>query len=294
MNPDSLDLSVILVSYNSCVLLEACLRSLTSSLADFPYEIILVDNASQDGTVEMVEHAFPEVRLIRNRENLGYPIANNQGIAAARGEQVLLLNPDTEVLPGAFERLITELRDRPRAGAVAPILRLPSGRIQVSFGWSVGFLSELAKKLALNRYLSRWAGRTKSPRKVGWLGGACLLIRSEVLEQVGGFDEMFFLYFEDIDLSYRIRKLGFDLYLVPEVEIRHVGGAATSALGLAGRFHYRRSQLRFYRKHTSPLSRWFLKGYLRLNFWVLYLRGKIRRTGDLDMRKRFFSLLGEQ
>ncbi len=293
MNPGGRGLSVILVSYNARAPLEACLRSLTTSVADIPHEIIVVDNASQDGTAEMVERAFPEVRLIRNRENLGYPKANNQGVAAAEGEFVLLLNPDTEVPPGAPDRLMAELRARPRAGAVAPVLRLPSGRIQVSFGWSVGFLSESAKKLVLNRFLSRWAEKHRSPRKMGWLGGACLLIRREVLEQVRGFDETFFLYFEDIDLCYRIRNLGFDLYLVPDVEIRHVGGASISGLRLLGRFHYRRSQLRFYRKHASLVSRWCLKSYLWLNFCVLYARGKWERAGDMDLRRRFFRLLRE-
>jgi GT2 family glycosyltransferase len=293
MRTDGLSLSVILVSYNALPYLEACLRSLTSSLAAVEHEIIVVDNASEDGSAAVVERTFPQVHLIRNRENLGYPRANNQGIAAAGGEYVLLLNPDTEVLPGALDHLMAELHARSRAGAAAPILRLPSGRIQVSFGWSVNFLSEFAKKLILNRYLSRWAETHKAARKVGWLGGACILIRREVLELVGGFDETFFLYFEDIDLCYRIRDMGFDLYLVPKVEIRHVGGASTSGLNLLGRFHYRRSQLRFYRKHASPLSRWCLKGYLWLDFWGLYFRGKIKRAADMDLRKRFFGLLRE-
>jgi GT2 family glycosyltransferase len=294
MNQGQVALSVVLVSFNARELLDGCLRSLATALTGLTYEIIVVDNASQDGAADMVAERFPGVRLLRNTENLGYPKANNQGIAAAGGTFVLLLNPDTKVPPGVLERLLDEMKCRPEAGGVAPVLRLPTGSIQVSFGRKVNVVTESVKKLFGNRWLSRRADRDKQTREVFWLGGACLLTRRAILEEAGGFDERFFLYFEDIDLCFRIRGLGWRLYLVPGAEIAHVGGASTSGLNLLGRYHYRRSQIYFYRKHGSGLSRLALKAYLGVTFCTLYLKGILGRTGDMDQRKRFFTLLREK
>lgn len=294
MSSSPLTLSVILVTYNSRDFLPACLDSLKRSLEAAPHEIIVVDNASSDGSADYVAQTFPDIRLIANQENRGYPIANNQGIALARAEYVLLLNPDTTVGPGVLMRLVDEMRAKPEVGVSAPALRLPSGRIQISFGGKVNAISEAAKKLFLNRLLSRRIERDKRPRPVGWLGGACLLCRSEVLEAVQGFDERFFLYFEDIDLCFRIRELGKVLLYIPALEIRHEGGASTSGSSMQSRFHYRRSQLYFYRKHASGLSLLFLKGYLRMSFCGLWLRGFVGRTGDMDLRRRFFTLLRDR
>jgi N-acetylglucosaminyl-diphospho-decaprenol L-rhamnosyltransferase len=289
-----LTLSVILVSYNSRDFLPACLESLAENLEAVPHEIIVVDNASSDGSADWVAETAPNVRLIANRENKGYPIANNQGIAVARGEYVLLLNPDTIVGPGVLMKLVEEMNTKPQVGVSAPALRLPSGRIQVSFGGKVNVINEAAKKLFRNRLQSRRIERDKRARSVGWLGGACLLCRNEVLKAVQGFDERFFLYFEDIDLCFRIRALGKDLLYVPALEIRHEGGASTSASSLQSRFHYRRSQLHFYRKHESGFSLLSLKVYLWISFCGLWLRGLMGRTGDMDLRNRFFTLLRDR
>lgn len=294
MNPPPVALSVVLVSYNSREFLPACLGSLKEHLGDIPHEIIVVDNASADGSADWVGRAFPDVHLIVNRENRGYPIANNQGIDVAQGEYVLLLNPDTTVGPGVFATLIEEMRAKPLVGVSAPALRLPSGEIQISFGNKVNFITEAVKKLFWNRLLSRRIERDKRPRSVGWLGGACLLCRSEALETVQGFDERFFLYFEDIDLCFRIRALGRDLLYIPTLEIRHEGGASTSGASLQSRFHYRRSQLYFYRKHAGGFSLLTLKLYLWFSFCGLWLRGFVGRTGDMDLRKRFFKLLRDR
>ncbi len=294
MNQGAIELSVVLVSFNARELLDGCLRSLENALTGLVHEVIVVDNASQDGAADMVAERFPGVRLLRNAENLGYPKANNQGIAAAGGAHVMLLNPDTEVPPGVMGRLLAEMKDRPEAGGVAPALRLPSGRIQVSFGRRVNVMTESVKKLFGNRWLSRRVDKDKKTREVFWLGGACLLTRRDALEKTGGFDERFFLYFEDIDLCFRIRGLGWRLYLVPGAEILHEGGASTSGLNLLSRYHYRRSQLYFYRKHGSALSCLALKAYLSVTFCALYLQGVLQRAGDLDLRKRFFALLGEK
>jgi GT2 family glycosyltransferase len=288
------ELSLVLVTYNSRKFLDSCLSSLAAGLEKIPHEIIVVDNASQDGTADRVAEAYPGVRLFRNSENLGYPKANNQGIAAASGPFILLLNPDTEVIPGVLERLLAEIKLRPDAGGVAPVLRLPSGAIQVSFGKRIGLGAEIIKKLVGNRFLSRQADRKKEIREMGWLGGACLLTRKEALEGVKGFDEHFFLYFEDIDLCYRIREAGWKLWLLPELQIRHLGGGSTSGASLFSRFHYRRSQLYFYRKHARGLPRLGLKLYLILTFVGLYIKGALEHSPDMESRRRFFSLLREK
>ncbi len=288
------ELSLVLVTYNSQEFIEECLNSLSAGLDKIPHEIIVVDNASQDGTADRILESHPEVRLLRNSENLGYPRANNQGIAAASGPFILLLNPDTHVGPGVLQKLLAEIERRPEAGGVAPVLRLPSGKLQVSFGKRIGLGVELVKKLAGNRFLSWQADRKKEIREMGWLGGACLLIRKKALESIAGFDEHFFLYFEDIDLCYRIREAGWTLWLVPELEIGHAGGGSTSITALFSRFHYRRSQIYFYRKHVPRLSRLGLKIYLFLTFVGLYLQGALTRSPDMQSRRRFFGLLREK
>ncbi len=287
-------LSLVLVTYNSRQFIEGCLNSLAAGLEKIPHEIIVVDNASQDGTADRVAGSYPGVRLFRNSENLGYPRANNQGMAAACGPFILLLNPDTLVAPGVLNKLLAEIERRPEAGGAAPVLRLPSGVLQVSFGKRISLVAELVKKLVGNRILSRQAERKKEIREMGWLGGACLLVRKEAVTSIAGFDEHFFLYFEDIDLCYRIREAGWTLLLVPELEIRHLGGGSTSGTALFSRFHYRRSQIYFYRKHASLLSRLGLKFYLFWTFVGLYVKGLFERSPDMQSRRRFFNLLREE
>jgi GT2 family glycosyltransferase len=255
------DLAVVIVSWRTRELLRSCLQSLRAALGDRleagAAELIVVDNASGDGTVEMVQAEFAEVRLIANKENRGYAAGNNQGIDAARGRNVMLLNPDTEVPREAVERLEACLEERPRVGAVAPMLVHPDGRPQASLR---GFPTPLAllgavtgvARLApdgsplaayLPRSLPSEAGPVDQPM------ASCLLFRGEALRAVGRFDETFPIFFNDVDLCWRLRQAGWEIWFDPEARVVHHGGASTRQVRLAMLWESHRGLHRYYRKH---------------------------------------------
>jgi len=263
------ELSVIIVNYNDRAHLPACLSSLEKALSSLSVEVILVDNQSGDGSPALVRSSFPWARLIENDQNVGYPRANNIGFRQSHGEYVLFLNTDTVLPEGALPALLAEIKARPEIGAVGPALVHEDGRFQVSFGKARGLFSEIRQKLILNPYFRIALRHSRKPRAVGWLSGACLLVRRAAIEAAGLFDEAFFLYFEDIDLCRRISGQGFRLVFHPAVQVSHVGGAATSGRRWQSRLEYRRSQLRFYKKHNSLLSLRLLKLYLKLKIFAL-------------------------
>ncbi len=265
------ELTVILVNFNDRAHLGDCLSSVEKGASRLAAEVILVDNHSQDGSPDLVRTAFPWVKLIQNEENLGYARANNIGIKASSGEFILFLNTDTVVPPEALPALVAELGARPQVGAVGPALVHKSGRYQVSFGGRRNFFSEIWQKLFLNPYYKSVLGRSLKPRDVRWVSGACLLARRTAVEEVGFFDEHFFLYFEDIDLCLRMREKGWKVVFFPGIRIAHTGAATTSSLKFQTRLEYRRSQVYFYRKHNSRASAIFLSIFLRLNFALAVL-----------------------
>jgi len=231
------DLSIVIVNWNTRELLRACLRSLETALAGdgLETETIVVDNASADGSAAMVASDFPWARLIANAENRNYAAGNNQGLALAAGEFVLLLNPDTEVPPGALQALIAFLRENPRAGAVSPALVHPDGRLQPSVR---GFPTPRAltgEMTGLARLFpkSEWAGYRvldpagDTPTSVDQPMASAFLVRKAALDQVGHFDEEFPLFFNDVDLCFRLKQAGWEIYYDPRVKIVHVGGAST-------------------------------------------------------------------
>ncbi len=274
------ELSVVLVNYNDRAHLPACLSSLAKAVSGLSAEVVLVDNHSSDASPELVRSTFPWVRLIENDKNVGYPRANNIGFRQSRGEYVLFLNTDTVVPGDALAELLAEIKARPELGAVGPALVHQNGRFQVSFGKRVGFFPEIRQKLILNPYYSIVLRHSQEPREVGWLSGACLLARRVAVEEAGLFDEEFFLYFEDIDLCRRITDQGFKLVVIPAVRVSHIGGAATSARRWQSRLEYRRSQLRFYKKHNSLLSLRLLRLYLKLTILALGLRASTRKDEE--------------
>lgn len=287
------ELSVILINYNDKDNLKECLLSLQEHLSPSLAEILVVDNSSSDGSVDFLQQHFPEVRLICNSENVGYARANNQGIRESRGKYILLLNTDTVVYPYTLNVLLEEIKANVRAGAAGPLLFSRSGECQVSFGRKVSFWGELLQKGFLNAYFKSKLKRSKKKREVDWLSGACLMSRRDVLEEAGLFDGSFFLYFEDIDLCTRIRQKGWTLIFQPQARVLHKGGASTSNKRLLSRFHYRKSQLYFYRKHNSRASLFFLRVYLRLIFFVLWALAFGKRREDREMRRKFWTLLSE-
>jgi GT2 family glycosyltransferase len=287
-------LSVLLVNYNDRENLSRCLDSLKSHIRDIPHEIIVVDNDSSDGSQEFIRESHPDVKLILSRENIGFARANNLGLQECRGEFILLLNTDTVVMPDAIDILMEAIRSSPGLGAVGPALFLKEKNYQVSFGRRVSFWPELLQKGFLNHFYRIKLRFFPKPRTVGWLSAACLLAKHSVLKNVGYFDENFFLYFEDIDLCVRIRKSGYDLLFQPRAKVSHIGGATTSNMKWLSRFHYRKSQLYFYRKHNSRAAQFMLRSYLWLSFMLNLLSGHLRGAKDLEERRQLIGLLREQ
>ena len=286
--------SIVIVNYNDRRRLLECLASVRRDPGAAEYEILVVDNASTDGSPEAVCGEFPGVRLIVNPENVGFSKANNQGVAQSRGAFLFFLNTDTLVPPGAIAALLERLRSDPSAGAAGPALVHGPGDYQVSFGNRVGYAAQIFQKFVLNPRYKRALRKRRPEREVGWLSAACLLCRREAFERAGGFDERFFLYFEDIDLCFRIRKAGWKLLFVPAVEVKHEGGATTSAspaVRAASRFEYRRSQFRFYEKHSSRISRRLLRASLRANVAILGLRGAFRGEAGRALKAHYRTLL---
>lgn len=255
-----IDLSIIILSWNTAALLADCLRSIPDGARDLTYDVIVVDNASTDGSAERVANDFPEVKLIRNRQNVGYARGNNQGLAASSGRYVLLLNSDTRLKPQALTQLVAFMEQQRDAGAVSPRLVLPGGEPQAfAFGGdpSIGYLIKRGVyRLLWRRPIHDW--RTTQIQTVDWVSGACLLTRREVLEQIGGLDENIFMYFEDADWCKRIRAAGWAIYFNPQIEIVHLGGQSLKQNPAARRGYYRSLDY-YYRKHFGRLPRLLLR-----------------------------------
>jgi GT2 family glycosyltransferase len=268
------DVSVVVVSWRTRELTLACLAALEADAASgrVAAETIVVDNASGDGTVEAVRRAFPRADVVASDRNLGFAAGCNLGVARARGRHVLMLNPDAEVAPGTLAALAGFLDGTPRAGAVGCRLVSPSGEPQFScgrfltpfnqFGETLG-LSRLAPVAALRRsYASEELDADAV--EVDWAVGACLAVRREALDEVGGLDERFFMYAEDEDLCYRLRAAGWGVYLLPRLRVAHAGGASAAQALDAMRAAARASQTAFVRKHAGPARAALFSALMRL------------------------------
>ena len=288
------ELSIIITNYNVKDYLRDCLSSINKNFSSSDAETIVIDNSSSDGSPEFIEKNFPRVKLIRNHINLGYAKANNQGIKEAKGEFILLLNPDTVILPGAMDILRDEMRFTPTVGAIGPALLSGENHFQVSFGREISFCNEVLQKSLLNHYFRLKLKKMQKKREVAWLSGACILTRRSLLEEIGLFDEDFFLFFEDIDLCRRIRKNGWELIFLPQAKIFHMGGGSTAKLKKPSLYHYRKSQLIYYKKHGSRLSIFLLHVYLRINFALLYISNLFKSSEDNKFVRNLFHLLKKE
>jgi hypothetical protein len=260
--------SAVIVSFNTRDGLLRCLGALLAH-AGVPVEAIVVDNASTDGSVEAVQTRFPGTRIIVNPANFGFSRANNAGLRAARGEYRLVLNSDCEVSPGAVEALCAVLDARPDVGVVGPRTLGGDGRPQVSFGSALRPLAEWRQgrlvrgvKAGHADALRRAAALSEREQEPDWVSASCLLARRAALEAVGGFDESFFLYEEDVDLCLRIRGAGWRVVYTPAASVvHHLGRSMDQAPSLA-RLEYHRSHLRYYRKHNGAAQVLALRAWM--------------------------------
>lgn len=250
------DLSVSIVNWNTKDILRNCLKSIYESTHRISYEIFVVDNASSDGSPEMVEKEFPRVKLIKNKQNLGFAKANNQAIKLSDGRYILLLNSDTIVLDGALDKMVEFMEDHPDAGAAGCKLLNPDGSLQKSISNFPSLITAFWTNSLLRRFFpkARIEDIISSPKSYLTIGevdsviGAFLILRSTVVRLTGSLDEGFFMYREETDLCYRIRKAGWKVYFYPLAEIIHLGGASTETVKRESFIRMRRSSYRFYRK----------------------------------------------
>lgn len=249
-------LSIVIVTYNSCADVDCCLASLARHRPTVDHEIVVVDNASPDGTASFVRERWPAVRVFDAGGNLGFARANNIGIRETVGELVLLLNPDTLVGAGAIDTLVGALEARPDAAIAGPRIVDADGRAELSFGSMMSPLVELRQKVLVRGHdrgvplISSYVERvTRRPRDVDWVSGACLLVRRTVADAVGLMDERYFMYAEDVDFCAAVRAQGRTVLFAPDAVITHLRGRSAATARSATDAAYRRSQLAFYAKH---------------------------------------------
>jgi hypothetical protein len=271
-------LSIIVISYKTTQITKNCIESILKSSISVPYEIIIIDNASTDDTVEKLKALhleYSNVRIIENKENVGFAKANNQGAKLAQAPHILLLNSDTLVLDNAIDKLYSFFKkheqtmqflggklfnnDKTAQASCGPFYSLP-----IIFG-------------ALFLKGDYWGLTRYSPNKtieVDWISGACILTKKEYFEKIGGFDEKIFMYMDEIDLLYRAKQAGFRVWFYPEARFFHLGSASSSGKTYPILQVYR-GFLYFYRKHHGPLSIFLLTCMLQLKALISLVIGKL-------------------
>lgn len=253
-----MDLSVVIVTHNHAEFLPACLQSLKPAMRHLSMEVFVIDNCSTDESAVLVHSYLPEVHLIVNDRRHGFAANNNTGMRLAKGDFILLMNPDTEACPGALETLVTYMSAHPDAGLCGAQLRFPDGSVQPSCRRFPTMRSVIARRTPLRRFLKESNFNLRHlmqdvdhtlEQEVDWMLGACLMTRREALNDVGLMDEGYYLYVEDIDWAYRMHKRGWKVIYVPMAQMIHHHQAATDRHWLTWRtwVHYR-GMARFVRK----------------------------------------------
>ena len=279
------DLSVVIVNWNVRDLLRRCLHSILANLQTCALAnlcIIVVDNASTDDSVEMVQAEFPTVHVIANAENRGFPAANNQGLAVAQGRYILLLNPDTEVVGDALATMVAFADAHPDVGMVGPQLLNTDGSVQSSRRrfptLATGFLeSTWLERYTPRRLLERYEFLDQPDdvvQDVDWLYGAAFMARREAIEQVGPMDEGFFMYSEELDWCRRFREAGWRVVYLPTAQIVHHEGKSSEQVVAARHIHFQTSKVRYFRKYHGRVVAEVLRLFLLGSYvWQLGLEG---------------------
>lgn len=274
MNNLHIQFSICIVTFQARTYLHECLTTLYEETVDISKEVVVVDNGSNDGTEEMLNAEFPEVQLIKNSSNTGYTAPMNQALRASSGRYLVQLNPDTVTLPGTFQNLIGFMDQNPRAGICGPKVLNEDGTLQgpcrrgeprplavIGYTFRLGRL--FPKNKILNEYLLSYRDENETHQVAG-VSGSCMVIRREVVEQIGYLDEKFFAYQEDADYCRRARDVGWQVFYVPIAQIIHYGGKGGSRVQpWRSIWEWHMSYFRYYRKHLS-------RDYIFLFNWLYY------------------------
>lgn len=286
-----MDVSILILNYKTCELTLGAIRSVYQSDTSYRYEIILVDNHSDDGSVERFRTEFPEIPLIANDENVGFAKANNQAMELAKGRYVLLLNSDTVIRSDTLETMIRFMDEHPNVGASGCKIVLPDGSLDkackrgfptpsASFYYAFGFSKLFPRVPRFNRYQLGYLDPDQA-YPVDCLVGAFMLVRREAIDQVGGLDEQFFMYGEDIDWCYRIKQAGWDIWYYPKTTVVHFKGASSRRKPFKIIYEFHRAMALFHRKHFqrnySFLVNAAVYAGILLKFMLSLLRNKLLR-----------------
>lgn len=279
-----MDLSIVIVNWNTRELLRRCLESIYANVPPLSFEVFVVDNASIDGSADMVASKFPSAELIRSEQNLGFSAGNNLAIRKASGSYLLLLNPDAELLPGSVQEMVKFAESNPDIALVGPKLLNTDGSLQKNGRMFPGFVREVLGITRIFRLVRHWYdinmgwGREDfdSPTDVDEISGACILARKSAVDAVGTLDERFFMYYEEVDWCYRMRQGGWRVYYLPSAEVKHhwAQGVIKSGVLDANRILYR-SQYLYFRKHHGLLQAIMLRGLSALLLAVLSAKYKV-------------------
>lgn len=255
VHSDDPALSIVIVNWNTRELLSACLQSVFDTVRASPLQVIVVDNASNDGSPAMVQQHFPSVQLIANTSNAGFARANNQAFAGCAAKYVLLLNSDAFLLPGTADGLMQELDNYSNAAAVGPMILNRDGSYQAGGANFPGLWNETLLAFGIARWLRHGYYPNYPPERPGgivdWVGGACLIVRRRVLEQIGGLDEDYFMYTEETDWCFRANRAHWQIRYSPAYRAIHFGGASTAQASAAMKSELYKSKLFFVEKHRA-------------------------------------------
>jgi len=266
-----MELSIIIVNWNTRNLLVQCLNSIYQTVETVEMEVWVVDNGSTDGSDAAAVERFPETKFVQNKVNVGFAKANNQALNTAAGRYYLLLNPDTQVSKGAVEKLISFMNAHPEAGGAGAQLINSDGSKQNSIANFPSLATEL-----LNKSLLRWLFPRQFPGKernysesveVDSVIGACMMVRRQASDQVGLLDEDYFLFLEETDWCYRMKRAGWKIYHVPQAEVYHFQGKSAEMERKKAKVEYYRSRYHFFKKNKGSLQ------------WILLLVGLLIRLG---------------
>ena len=270
------DLSIIVVSWNVAELLAACLDSLYAGMGSLRAEVIVVDSGSSDATAALVRERYPQVMLLAQGENIGYTRANNIGLARASGRCLLLLNPDTEISDGALARMVAYLDANPGVGIVGPYTCNSDGSYQstrrrfptlATAFFESTWLQPLAPKTLLDRFYVNDAPPDQT-LEVDWVQGSALMARREVYAQIGGLDEGYIMYSEEMDWCKRAKDAGWRVVYLADAQITHHGGKSSDQVVARRHILFQTSKLRYFRKYHGRAAAQTLRAFLLLNYVV--------------------------
>ena len=259
------DVSIIILNWNTRDQLVKCLDAINRTAGDLDTEILVVDNASSDGSQAMVRQGFPQVTLIANHENVGFARGNNQAMAASHGQYALLVNSDAFVWPGAIQALVKLADSQPQAGIVGAQLINADESFQASHTPFPTLWRELLILSGLGRLMhGRWypscgPEEDKGPQIVDYVEGACLLVRRKAFEDVGGLDEAYFMYAEEVDWCYTMRAKGWQVWYQPAAKVTHLGGGSSRNRPFQREADLYRSRVQFFRRHYGARAAELLK-----------------------------------